>query len=437
MHSSLLTPQDEPIIVTDESEKDEADKGDTHDTSHDVPEDTSIPPPTSLKSAQIQEPYYPNINQLFDLLVTSLKLELSKLLAPHNFASCLPTDLKELPPKFTELSGEIKELKQHVKDMEIELPGDLKKIPTKLETFTSTICGLTSQLELLKLLQRQLFRSLEDWEVSSLQVDSTTKTKRLQPRNSTKNDRLAIRNDKFEVVCAMCKQYLITANYDVCALNYVNDINSHADNQNANVINISNQKKHQGKVKKSKKLGSDERLASPRPRKPRTHLRWSPTRTTFDLSGKVIPSSESECQSDIFESDNACASNHQEPTSKRFPNSTSFLGRLSKYKFMGTVRFGIDHVATILGYGDLQWGNILIARVYFVEGLGHNLFFVGQFCDSDLEVAFKRNICFVRNLEGVDLLKGNHTTNLYTINLHEMATASPICLMARATSTKS
>ncbi|GKB17423.1 retrovirus-related pol polyprotein from transposon TNT 1-94 [Tanacetum coccineum] len=58
-------------------------------------------------------------------------------------------------------------------------------------------------------------------------------------------------------------------------------------------------------------------------------------------------------------------------------------------------------------------------------------------CAMYLEVAFRRNICFVRNLKGVDLLKGNHTTNLYTINLHEMASASPICLMARATSTKS
>ncbi|GKA24275.1 retrovirus-related pol polyprotein from transposon TNT 1-94 [Tanacetum coccineum] len=107
------------------------------------------------------------------------------------------------------------------------------------------------------------------------------------------------------------------------------------------------------------------------------------------------------------------------------------------WKFIGTVRFRNDHIATFLGYGDLQWGNILIARVYFVEGLGHNLFLVGQFCDSYLEVAFKRNTCFVRNLEGVDLLKENRTANLYTINPYEMASASPICLMARATSTKS
>nr|GEW75348.1 integrase, catalytic region, zinc finger, CCHC-type, peptidase aspartic, catalytic [Tanacetum cinerariifolium] len=80
--------------------------------------------------------------------------------------------------------------------------------------------------------------------------------------------------------------------------------------------------------------------------------------------------------------------------------------------------------------------NILITRVYFIEGLGHNLFLIGQFCESDLEVAFKRNACFVRNLEGVDLLKGDRSTKLYTINLHEMASAL-ICLMARASSTKS
>nr|GEZ66096.1 Gag-Pol polyprotein [Tanacetum cinerariifolium] len=75
--------------------------------------------------------------------------------------------------------------------------------------------------------------------------------------------------------------------------------------------------------------------------------------------------------------------------------------------------------------------------VYFVEGLGHNLFSVGQFYDSDLEVTFIRDACFVRNLEGVDLLKGDRSTNLYTINLQEMEFASPICLMAHATFTKS
>nr|GEU88407.1 retrovirus-related Pol polyprotein from transposon TNT 1-94 [Tanacetum cinerariifolium] len=69
--------------------------------------------------------------------------------------------------------------------------------------------------------------------------------------------------------------------------------------------------------------------------------------------------------------------------------------------------------------------------------LGEQPILVGQFYDSDLEVAFRKNTCLVRNLEGVDLLKENRTTNLYTINLHEVASSSPICLITRATSTKS
>nr|GFB00231.1 ribonuclease H-like domain-containing protein [Tanacetum cinerariifolium] len=69
------------------------------------------------------------------------------------------------------------------------------------------------------------------------------------------------------------------------------------------------------------------------------------------------------------------------------------------WKFLGTVRFGNDHIAAILGYVDLKWGNITIIRVYFVEGLGHNLFSVGQFYDADLKVAFRRNTCFIRDLD--------------------------------------
>ena len=62
-------------------------------------------------------------------------------------------------------------------------------------------------------------------------------------------------------------------------------------------------------------------------------------------------------------------------------------------KFLGTVRFGNDHVARIMGYGDYKMGNVTISRVYYVEGLGHNLFSVGQFCDCRVEhVEEKRRI---------------------------------------------
>ncbi|GKF19335.1 hypothetical protein Tco_0067973 [Tanacetum coccineum] len=101
------------------------------------------------------------------------------------------------------------------------------------------------------------------------------------------NVKLAIGNDKSEVVCTMCKQYLITANHDVCVLNYVNGMNSRGKKQKANASNVANQKKH------NQQLGN--------------------------------LTSKSKCQSDCSNGDNAYTSNPQEPTSKRLPNSTFSL----------------------------------------------------------------------------------------------------------------
>nr|GEU42760.1 hypothetical protein [Tanacetum cinerariifolium] len=69
-------------------------------------------------------------------------------------------------------------------------------------------------------------------------------------------------------------------------------------------------------------------------------------------------------------------------------------------KFLGTVHFGNDQFEPILSYADLVQGNVTINRVYYIEGLNHNLFSVGQFCDADLEVAFRKSTCFVRDLQG-------------------------------------
>nr|GEW05060.1 integrase, catalytic region, zinc finger, CCHC-type, peptidase aspartic, catalytic [Tanacetum cinerariifolium] len=80
-------------------------------------------------------------------------------------------------------------------------------------------------------------------------------------------------------------------------------------------------------------------------------------------------------------------------------------------KFLGTIRLGNDHIARIIGYGDYQLGNVTISRVYYIEGLGHNLFSVGQFCDVYLKVAFRKNTCFIRNLDGVDLKSESRDTN--------------------------
>ncbi|GJY51510.1 hypothetical protein Tco_0442357 [Tanacetum coccineum] len=155
-------------------------------------------------------------------------------------------------------------------------------------------------------LRAQLFDKVSEQRDTTKGVDNPAKTRRPQPRSNTKNDKvpstsksscsknkeveveehprnlllsknkkhissecnnvkLVIRNDKSKVICAMCKQCLITANHDVCVLNYVNDINSCDMEQKANVSNIANQMKHNPHVKKPKKVGSTKRLASPNP----------------------------------------------------------------------------------------------------------------------------------------------------------------------------
>ncbi|GJZ79793.1 retrovirus-related pol polyprotein from transposon TNT 1-94 [Tanacetum coccineum] len=81
-------------------------------------------------------------------------------------------------------------------------------------------------------------------------------------------------------------------------------------------------------------------------------------------------------------------------------------------------------------------GNVTISRVYYVEGLRHNLFSVGQFYDLNLEVAFRQYTCFIRNLQGVDLLTGSRGNNLYTLSLGDMMVSSPIYLLSEASKTK-
>ncbi|GJS50465.1 retrovirus-related pol polyprotein from transposon TNT 1-94 [Tanacetum coccineum] len=106
-------------------------------------------------------------------------------------------------------------------------------------------------------------------------------------------------------------------------------------------------------------------------------------------------------------------------------------------KFIGIVRFRNDHFGAIMGYGDYVIGDSVISRVYYVEGLGHNLFSVRQFCDSDLEVAFRKHTCYVRDTDDVELIKGSRGSNLYTILVEYMMKSSPICLLSKASKNKS
>nr|GEV25295.1 integrase, catalytic region, zinc finger, CCHC-type, peptidase aspartic, catalytic [Tanacetum cinerariifolium] len=122
--------------------------------------------------------------------------------------------------------------------------------------------------------------------------------------------------------------------------------------------------------------------------------------------------------------------------SKHMTSNRALLTNFVK-KFLGTVCFSNNDFAVIAGYGDVVIRSMTIKKVYYVKGLGHNLFSVGQFCDKGLKFAFQKSTCFVRNEDGVDLLTGDRSSNLYTIALNKIASNSSACLLAKASSSQS
>ncbi|GJR27400.1 retrovirus-related pol polyprotein from transposon TNT 1-94 [Tanacetum coccineum] len=142
----------------------------------------------------------------------------------------------------------------------------------------------------------------------------------------------------------------------------------------------------------------------------------------------------------ILESKNA---NHSEPNqtwgsnATDIPSSSSLVMTGCLDCTLVLLDSGTTKLQGLWGMVTISWENVVISRVYYVEGLGHNLFSVGQFCDADLEVAFWKNTCFIHNLEGVDLLSGSRDTNLYIISLDVMLKSSQICLFSKASKTKS
>nr|GEX93676.1 retrovirus-related Pol polyprotein from transposon TNT 1-94 [Tanacetum cinerariifolium] len=187
------------------------------------------------------------------------------------------------------------------------------------------------------------------------------------------NDSLKSRTSNFNVDCATCGKYLVDSDHFACVTKLLNDVNARTKKPNVVPVSIRKPKGHANKS-----------VATPH---------------------KKTIASESTTQKS---------------------NTTGCC----------TVRFDNDQFAPILGYRDLDQGNITINMVYYIEGLNHNLFSVGQFCDADLEVAFWKSTCFVRDLQGNYLLTGNHRSDLYTISLQETTSSTPICLMAKASQTQ-
>nr|GFB37808.1 integrase, catalytic region, zinc finger, CCHC-type, peptidase aspartic, catalytic [Tanacetum cinerariifolium]GFB37816.1 integrase, catalytic region, zinc finger, CCHC-type, peptidase aspartic, catalytic [Tanacetum cinerariifolium] len=204
-------------------------------------------------------------------------------------------------------------------------------------------------------------------------------------------------------ICYVCNECLFDANHAMCLIDHVNSMN--ARDQSTSKKN-KNRKEWEPTGKVFNSIG----------------YKWKPTRRTFTLVGNACPLTRITATNKVplrvpipLE---VVAPEHVHMT-RDHSQLTNFV-----YKFLGTVKFGNDQVAKIIGYGEYQIGNVTILRVYYVEGLGYNLFSVG--CDSDLEVAFRKHNCFVRNLEGVDLLLGSRRNNMYSLSIREMMVSSPV-----------
>ncbi|GKA72115.1 retrovirus-related pol polyprotein from transposon TNT 1-94 [Tanacetum coccineum] len=297
--------------------------------------------------------------------------------------------------------------------------------------------------------------------------------------DSSISSKYTIINSNSRSVCNTCNKCFISENHDMCVVNYLNYV--YASPSVKNVVRKVQQ------VWKPKEV----KLVWKPTGKILTNVgyQWMPTGRTFTLGeqcpltrltkSKVVPAKQTENVSTSKtvitrklshtfqkpltryqrknqpyqavpgsiptppENKAIAYANQLDPNQNwgsNFPNSPSssvFKCRNFVKKFIGTVRFGNDHFGAIMGYGDYVIGDSVISRVYYVEGLGHNLFFVGQFCDSDLEVAFRKHSCYVRDTDGVELIKGSRGSNLYTISVEDMMKSSPICLLSKASKNKS
>nr|GEY93794.1 integrase, catalytic region, zinc finger, CCHC-type, peptidase aspartic, catalytic [Tanacetum cinerariifolium] len=248
-------------------------------------------------------------------------------------------------------------------------------------------------------------------------------------------------------VCATCGRCVLNEKHDMCVPKSVNSVNSRT--KMPIVVPVST-REPKCTVKRSVVKPLKKTVASESNKKPRNITKnlyecvrkacswWYPK---FTPSGyKWKPKSEKEninlnvsmplgtlVEIVLFIVDSGC-SKHMTINLKLLINFVE--------KFLGTVKFGNDQIAPILSYGDLVQGAITIKRVYYVEGLNHNLFSVGQFCDADLEVAFRKSTCYIRDLKGNDLLTGPRGTDLYSITLQDTTSPNPIYLMAKATSSQ-
>ncbi|GJY25521.1 retrovirus-related pol polyprotein from transposon TNT 1-94 [Tanacetum coccineum] len=267
------------------------------------------------------------------------------------------------------------------------------------------------------------------------------------------NDSLNAKTTTVNFVCVTCGKCVLNDNHDLCVLHYINGVNSRTRQPIAVPISTREPKQtvNQSVATSHKKtVATDSTVKNPRniirkiyeqvsktcswwyPKFTPPGYKWKPKSPTGKVNPNVsMPLGNASRTANILE--------HMTPRRSTMSNtplsSNSFAAR-SDNSIHRMVKFRNDQIAPILGYGDLVQGTITIKRVYYVEGLNHNLFSIGQFCDADLEVAFRKSTCYIRDLKGNDLLTGSHGTDMYSITLQDTYTPNLICLMAKATSSQ-
>ncbi|GJT74134.1 retrovirus-related pol polyprotein from transposon TNT 1-94 [Tanacetum coccineum] len=255
------------------------------------------------------------------------------------------------------------------------------------------------------------------------------------------NDSLNAKTSNVNFVCVTCGKCVLNDNHDLCVLHYINGVNSRTRQPMAVPVRTTEPKHDVNKsvaTSSKKTVATDSTVKKSRnitrklyeqvsktcswwyPKYTPSGYKWKPKSEKGNVNPNLV-------EIVLFIVDSGC--------SKHMTGNLKLLTNFVE-KFLGTVKFGNDQIAPILGYGDLVQGTITIKRVYYVEGLNHNLFSVGQFCDADLEVAFRKSTCYIRDLKGNDLLTGSRGTDLYSISLQDSTSPNPICLMAKATSSQ-
>nr|GEX31891.1 integrase, catalytic region, zinc finger, CCHC-type, peptidase aspartic, catalytic [Tanacetum cinerariifolium] len=326
----------------------------------------------------------------------------------------------------------------HIQTRTKQLPHDIRK-SNKRVSFSRGVIPTTSvsrpQLKRNPLEDRVMLNNSQGKKQEVEDYHRNVKFSRNKTSVTACNDSLNAKNSNVNFVCVTCGKCVLNGNHDMCVLHSHNGVNSRTKMPMAMPISTREPKRivNQSVAKPLRRIVASESTNQ----KPRRIIRklyksvsktcswWYPKFTPPGYTWKPNSQTGNLVEIILFIVDSGC--------SKHITGNLKLLTNFME-KFLGTVKFGNDQIAPILGYGDLVQGTVIIKRVYYVEGLNHNLFFIGQFYDADLEVAFWKYTCYIRDLKGNDLLTGSRGTDLYLITLQDTSSPNLICLMGKASS---